>query len=415
MNSYIESTSFFGNVSAEELATKYGTPLYVYNERILRNSMRTVSKLIQGYRYVANYSMKANSNLSILKIVNEEGLNADAMSEGEIRLLMKAGFSTDRIFFVPNNVSSQEMQFAIDNGILVSLDSLDQLERYGNLDRGGRCAIRINPGVGAGHHSKVVTAGKNTKFAISRDDIDEALEIAARHELTIVGINQHVGSLFMDPEPFLQAVSNLLSVAQRFGRLEFIDFGGGYGVPYHKLDNEQSLDFENFEVKFKALVDEFVSTVGYTPLFKTEPGRYVCCEGGVLLGRVHATKDNAGRKYAGTDIGMNVLARPAIYDAWHDIEVIRNSEIITDGDLEKVTLVGNICETGDIIADDRLLPKIKTEDLVCVLDAGAYGYSMSSNYNCRLRPAEVLITENGDDKLIRRRENYDDLFSSFEL
>ena len=133
MNSYIESTSFFGNVSAEELATKYGTPLYVYNERILRNSMRTVSKLIQGYRYVANYSMKANSNLSILKIVNEEGLNADAMSEGEIRLLMKAGFSTDRIFFVPNNVSSQEMQFAIDNGILVSLDSLDQLERYGNL------------------------------------------------------------------------------------------------------------------------------------------------------------------------------------------------------------------------------------------------------------------------------------------
>lgn len=416
MQSYIESVSFFGNTTPEALAKKYGTPLYVYNEDILRKCMRTVQELIQGYKYTANYSIKANSNLTILKMAYEEGLNADAMSEGEMRLLMKAGFSTDRIFFIPNNVDVSEMQFAIDNNIIVSLDSLDQLERFGRINKGGRCAVRINPGIGAGHHSKVITAGKNTKFAISLDDVDEALEIAARYDLTIVGINQHVGSLFMDPEPFLQAVTNLLHVAERFGKLEFIDFGGGYGVPYHKLSGEKPFDFTDFEARFKEIIDSFIQRVGYTPLFKTEPGRYIPCEGGVLLGRVHATKNNAGKKYAGTDIGMNVLIRPELYDSWHDIEVIRNDKVVPSSQKDElVTVTGNICETGDIIAKERMLPEIKTDDLVCVLDAGAYGYAMSSNYNCRLRPAEVLINSQGEDVLIRRRETFEDIFRCFDI
>lgn len=410
MRSFIEKTAFFGNTSAERLMAEYGSPLYVYNENIIRNNLKTLSGLITKYPYVTNYSMKANSNMTLLKIALEEGINADAMSEGEMRLLLKAGFPSDRIFFVPNNVSADELRFAIENNIMTSLDSIDQLDLYGQLNPGGRCAVRLNPGVGAGHHEKVVTAGKNTKFAITDDQLDELFATAKKHDLTIAGINQHIGSLFMDPEPFLASVRNLINMAVRFDKLDFIDFGGGYGVPYHKVsEDEQPFDFVTFEKKFEQLLDEAVSKLGYTPLFKTEPGRFAFCEGGVLLGRVHAVKNNADKRFAGTDIGMNILARPTLYGSWHDVEVIHDDRVTTDSP-EVISVVGNICETGDIIAKERLLPHIETGDIVCVLDAGAYGYAMASNYNCRLRPAEVLITSSGDAKLIRRRDTYDDLF-----
>ncbi|MBR2523686.1 MAG: diaminopimelate decarboxylase [Clostridiales bacterium] len=410
MRSFIEKTAFFGNTSAERLMAEYGSPLYVYNENIIRNNLKTLSGLITKYPYVTNYSMKANSNMTLLKIALEEGINADAMSEGEMRLLLKAGFPSDRIFFVPNNVSADELRFAIENNIMTSLDSIDQLDLYGQLNPGGRCAVRLNPGVGAGHHEKVVTAGKNTKFAITDDQLDELFATAKKHDLTTAGINQHIGSLFMDPEPFLASVRNLINMAVRFDKLDFIDFGGGYGVPYHKVsEDEQPFDFVTFEKKFEQLLDEAVFKLGYTPLFKTEPGRFAFCEGGVLLGRVHAVKNNADKRFAGTDIGMNILARPTLYGSWHDVEVIHDDRVTTDSP-EVISVVGNICETGDIIAKERLLPHIETGDIVCVLDAGAYGYAMASNYNCRLRPAEVLITSSGDAKLIRRRDTYDDLF-----
>lgn len=414
MKSFIKEYDFFNGNNPEKLAKEYGTPLYVYNEKNIREHLRSVKGVITDFPFTANYSMKANSNLSILQIVLSEGVNCDAMSEGEIRLLMKAGFPKERIFFVPNNVSKDELQFAIDNDILTSLDSLSQLDLYGSLNPGGKCAIRINPGVGAGHHEKVVTAGKKTKFAIEEHLIDEAKEIAKKHDLKIVGINQHVGSLFMDPQPFLDAVENFLRIAMKFDNLEFIDFGGGYGIPYHKLDNEAPFDMETFEKKFAELVKAFVKEYKSTPLFKSEPGRYCVAEGGVILGRVHAIKDNYGNKYVGTDIGMNVLARPTLYDSWHDVEIISNGEVMTESEETQVyTVTGNICESGDIIAKERTLPIVKENDLVCVLDAGAYGYSMSSTYNTRPRAAEVLITCDGEVKLIRRRETYEDLFRLF--
>ncbi|SCW39923.1 diaminopimelate decarboxylase [Ruminococcaceae bacterium YRB3002] len=415
MRSYLEATDFWGSASAEALASEFGTPLYVYNERIIRSNLKRLSGLITKYPYVTNYSIKANSNLYLLQIALEEGLSADAMSEGEMRLLLKAGFPPEKIFFVPNNVSADEMKFAVEHNIIVSLDSIDQLDLFGTINPGGKCSVRLNPGVGAGHHEKVVTAGKNTKFAITDDQLDEMFATAAKHDLRIVGINQHIGSLFMDPEPFLKSVVNLLEMAMKFDKLDFIDFGGGYGVPYHKVsEDEQPFDFDSFEKKFEALLDGFVEKAGYVPLFKTEPGRYAFCEGGVLLGRVHAVKTNADRKFAGTDIGMNVLARPTLYGSWHDVEIIHDNKVTTD-DPEVITIVGNICESGDIIAKERLLPKITTGDLVCVLDAGAYGYAMASSYNVRRRPAEVLIQLDGTPKLIRRADTWEDLFRGFEI
>lgn len=414
MNSFIEQSNFFGGISPEELVKKYGTPLYVYNENIIREHMRSVAGVITKYPYRANYSIKANSNIEILKMALEEGNNADAMSEGEMRLLLKAGFPSDRIFFVPNNVDISELKFAIENGILVSLDSLEQLETFGMINPGGRCSVRINPGVGAGHHEKVVTAGKKTKFGVAEEDVDKIFEIASKYDLKIVEINQHVGSQYLDPTPFLQAVENFLRIADKFDNLEYIDFGGGYGIPYHKLDDEAEFDMLKFSEKFTALLDDYAAKhSGNLPLFKSEPGRYCVAEGGVILGRVYATKQNSGKKYAGTDIGMNVLARPTLYDSWHDIEIFRDGKVVPRENMEPVSITGNICESGDLIAKDRPMPVIKQGDLVCVLDAGAYGFSMSSSYNTRPRAAEVLINKEGRDKLIRRRETYEDLFACF--
>ena len=415
MRSYIEQADFFKGNDPEKIAQEFGTPLYVYNEDIIRDRMKRVANVITKYPYKANYSCKTNTNLEILKIALSVGVNADAMSEGEMRMLLKAGFTPERIFYVCNNVSADEMRFAIDNGIPVSLDSLDQLRLFGEINRGGRCAVRINPGVGAGHHEKVVTAGKKTKFGIAEEDIDKIFDIAAEHDLKIVGINQHVGSQFLDATPFLAAVDNLLRIAMKFEDLEFIDFGGGYGIPYHKLDDEKEFDMEHFSKEFTEKLDRFIPQYGSAPLFKSEPGRYCVAEGGVILGRVHSIKQNSGIKYIGTDVGMNVLVRPSMYDSWHDIEVISNGHVVyrDAGELEKVTVCGNICESGDVLCKDREMPKIGDNDLICVLDAGAYGYSMCSSYNTRLRPAEVMICSDGSVKLIRRRETFEDMFAFY--
>ncbi|MBQ4555895.1 MAG: diaminopimelate decarboxylase [Spirochaetaceae bacterium] len=422
MTSFIQNTDFFAGNNPETIASEYGTPVYVYNEKILRDRMAKVAKVITKYPYTANYSVKANTNIHILKLALEEGLNCDAMSIGEITLLMKAGFPVERIFFVPNNVAPYELAFALKNGVMTSLDSLSQLELFGEVcnqmkiePEKRKCAVRINPGVGAGHHEKVVTGGKKTKFGIAEYSIPQIFEIAEKYQITIAGINQHIGSLFMDPQPYLDAVTNLLRIAHQFKNLEFIDFGGGYGIPYHKLDEEKEFPMEDFKSRLEPILDEFVASYGKAPLFKSEPGRFCVAEGSVILGRVHATKENSGIQFAGSDIGMNVLVRPSMYDSHHDIEVFRDGELVSrdEADLTEQTVTGNICESGDILAKNRLLPKIEEGDLLCVLDTGAYGWSMCSTYNSRPRPAEVMICANGKVKQIRRKETIEDLLSMF--
>jgi diaminopimelate decarboxylase len=393
--SYSNGERFFGNASPFDLAGEYGTPLYAYNESVLRRRCREMLSLVKRKPFIVSYSAKANSNLELLKIIRDEGLRADAMSPGEIHLNLLAGFDPSEIFFVCNNVSSEEMQFAIDRGVLVSVDSLSQLRRFGELSSGGRVAVRFNPGVGAGHHAKVVTAGKNTKFAVSMDDIDEVAAIAREFDLTVCAVNQHIGSLFLEGTAYLSAARALLEVAARFLDVELVDFGGGFGVPYRKLDNQARLDLDALGAELTGLVDEWCRTNGRKIACAIEPGRYITAECGILLGTVHAVKQLSGVKYAGTDIGFNVLVRPAMYDAHHDLLVYRKGGP-DFGAEAPVTVVGNICETGDILAKERYLPTLAEGDLIGVLDAGAYGYSMCSQYNLRLRPAEVLIDTHGN-------------------
>lgn len=410
---YTQQTDFWGKLDPEGLAEKYGTPLYVYNERIFREKIRDMKNLVSYRNFMPNYSIKANSNLHLLKIVKEEGIYADAMSPGEIFVLLKAGFKPDEIFYVSNNVSDEEMVYAIGNGITVSVDSLSQLKRFGRLNPGGRVAVRFNPGVGAGHHEKVITGGKKTKFGVNIDAAGEVKSILKEYELHLVGINQHIGSLFLDIAPYIQGVDSLLGIAKEFDELEFIDLGGGFGVQYMKQLGKRGLDLKDAGEKLTEFMYRFSAQYGREIMFKTEPGRYVACESSVLLGRVNARKNNYDTVYIGTDIGFNVLVRPAMYESHHDMEVYREGRLITGPEKETVTIVGNICETGDILAKDRALPVISEGDLIGVMDAGAYGYSMSSNYNNRLRPAEVLIKQDGRDRLIRRRDTLEDLMRNF--
>ena len=415
-NYFTEQTNFFKGISPFEIIKEYGSPLYVYNESILRQRCREMKNFITYPNFSVNYSTKANSNLELLKIVREEGLNADAMSPGEIYVLLAAGFKPEQIFYISNNVSAEEMKYAIEKGIILSADSLSQLELYGKLNPGRKVAVRFNPGVGAGHHEKVVTAGKKTKFGVNMDYISEVKEILKRYDLKLVGINQHIGSLFMEGKPYIEGVKSLLDIAKQFDDLEFVDLGGGFGIPYRKQEGQERLELKDFGSKLDQVLKDWVREYGKDITFKIEPGRYIVAECSVLLGTVHSIKNNYGVTYAGTDIGFNVLARPVMYDSHHDIEVYREGKLLKSTESDKpVYVVGNICESGDILAKDRMLPELKEGDILGIMDAGAYGYSMSSNYNNRLRPAEVLIRENGSISLIRRRDTLEDLMRNFDV
>ncbi|WP_035267663.1 diaminopimelate decarboxylase [Desulfitibacter alkalitolerans] len=401
---------FIDKKTAFELIETYGSPLYVYDETILRKRCNELKNLLPGLNLQVNYSIKANSNPHLLKIVLDEGLNVDAMSPGEIYVEELAGFTPDRIFYIGNNVSAEEMKYAIDRDILVSVDSLSQLELYGKINAGGRVAVRFNPGFGAGHHEKVVTAGKNTKFGVQAEFVDEVKTILQKHALRLVGINQHIGSLFLDEDEYINGVKGLLEIIKQFPGLEFIDFGGGFGVPYKKSENR--LDLLALSEKLSAVLNEFLHEYDNKEVvFKIEPGRYIAAECGILLGQVYSIKQNYDKTYIGTDLGMNVLVRPSMYDSYHEVEVLSKKE--PGGLAKQVTVVGNICETGDIMAKERLLPEIHEGDILAVLNAGAYGHVMSTNYNFRLRPAEVLITESGAHRLIRKRDSFEDLVRNY--
>ncbi len=408
---YTNSNNFFGNTSPAELLEKFGSPLYVYNENILRQRCQEMRTLIDHPRFIPSYSTKANGNPSLLKIIKESGLKADAMSPGEIALVQKAGFSKQDITYVCNNVSPEELAFAAESAAHVSVDSLSQLESFGKVAFGKEVMIRVNPGKGAGHHAKVVTAGANTKFGITAEDLPQVNAILQKYKLKLVGLNQHVGSLFMESTTYVQAADWLLSTAEQFPSLEIIDFGGGFGIPYHKYENQPRLDLSKLSRELSELVNSWAKRTHYQGAFVTEPGRYAVAESGLTLGRVTATKNNGATRYVGTDIGFSVLARPIMYDAFHDVEIYPSSGV--EKPCLEQTIVGNICETGDVLAAKRLLPEFVEGDIIGMLDTGAYGHSMSSQYNQRFRPAEVLINNAGEAVQIRRRDKLEDILQPF--
>ncbi|ONI44945.1 diaminopimelate decarboxylase [Candidatus Epulonipiscioides gigas] len=410
IGNYTKETNFFNCTTPFELINEFDSPLYVYNENIFRKRLKEIKNLVKYKNFVPHYSVKANTNIHLLKIVKDEGLHVDTMSPGEIYMALASGFSSNELFYIPNNATQDDLNYAINKKILTSVDSLSQLKLYAELNPNSNVAIRFNPGVGAGHHQKVVTAGKKTKFGVNMSEFDEVKKILEENNLTLVGINQHIGSLFMESDAFIESTTNLLEFAKEFDTLEFIDLGGGFGIPYHKQEGQKPLDLIALGDKLDNIFSNFAKDYGREIQFQIEPGRIIACECGIVLGTVTGTKQNSDTTYVGCDIGFNVLARPIMYDSYHDIEIYtkrENPDLIN----QPVTVVGNICESGDILAKDRALPLPEYGDIIAIMDAGAYGFAMSSSYNQRPRSAEVLICSSGEVKLIRRRETFEDLIA----
>ncbi len=408
-----KGTLYFGGVSTVELAETYDTPLYVVSEsRIRGNYERLYRALTRNYRKVkVYYAAKANSNLSVLKILETEGAGVDAVSPGEVFMALTSGFTPDRILFTGTSVRNDELKFLADSNVTVNVDSLSQLDRLLKLKVPEVLSVRVNPEIGAGHHDHCITAGKDTKFGLWEDDALKAYATAKKARVETFGIHMHVGSGVLDVEPFLLALDKLLSTAKKVHdqlgiTFEFIDMGGGLGVPYKP--EEKPLDLTVFADKVLSLFKSKVEEYGLgKPFFCVEPGRFLVSDACVLLTAVNTVKTTPFKKFVGVDAGFNTLVRPTMYGSYHHILVANR---LNAKEQETYDVVGPICESGDALANDRRLPKVEEGDLLAVLNAGAYGFSMSSQYNARPRAAEVLI-KNGKGVLIREREQLDDLVS----
>ncbi|MFC1629625.1 diaminopimelate decarboxylase [Patescibacteria group bacterium] len=386
-----------------EIEERFGTPTYVYDKGTIQDRLRRLFGIPYQPKEIL-YAMKANSNPSILRILKEKGAGIDAVSPGEIALALRVGFPPTDILFTGNNITDAEMDFALQNGVLLNIDSLSRLAKLGQRYPGQRVCVRINPDVGAGHHDHCITGGPESKFGIWYSETDRINEIAAQYNLRIIGVHQHIGSQILEVDKFSMAMDVLLRVAPEFPDLEFIDFGGGFGVPY--TPEEQPLNIEELGRMISETFSAFCQRYGKELTLVIEPGRYLVAEAGYLLTRANTVKRNPdGRVFVGVDSGFNHLVRPAMYGSYHEIVNISNPT----GKEEIVDIVGNLCESGDRFAKQRKISQARKGDLLVIKTAGAYGYSMSSRYNLRPRPPEVLVGPNNNLQLIRERETIENL------
>jgi diaminopimelate decarboxylase len=397
---------YIDEVSATELSKKFNTPLYIISEkRIKENYKRLYNTFSQKYNKIRiYYSAKANTNLSILRILKREGAYIDAVSPGEVFLALKAGFTPEKILFTGTSVRNDELEYLLKLNITINVDSYSQLNRLLKITTPDLLSVRINPEFGAGHHEHVITAGRDSKFGIWEKEVIKAYKKAKRAGVKKFGIQMHIGSGILTVEPIILATRNLLSLARKIHDqasvdFEFIDIGGGLGVPYKPEEKELNLNSLSEELLnlFRNKIKEY--DLG-EPIFCLEPGRYIVCDAGILLTTVNTLKVTPYKKFVGVDAGFNTLIRPTMYGSYHHILVASKLNL---SNVERCDVVGSICESGDILAKNRELPKINEGDLLAILNTGAYGYSMSSQYNSRPRAAEVLVNE-GNYELIRERE-----------
>lgn len=390
---------WLGPKRAAALAERFGTPFYAYSARLLRARARALVTAFPGVE--VRYAMKANACPAVLSVVRRVGIGVDTVSPWEVRLAREVGFRRKRMIYSGNMPSDDDLREVHDRGVMINLDALSSLRRYGKIAPGAKVSLRVNLEVGGGHHPHVVTAGPESKFGLSPDELPEARAIAAEHGLKIVGLHQHIGSGIFELDLFLEALEPLLALLVDFPDLEFVDVGGGFGVPYQ---GEAPIDLPAWGKAVVARFDAAARRYGRPLKLIIEPGRYVVCEAGVLVARVTTVKRTRDRVFIGTDSGMHHLIRPALYQAWHPVATWPARTTAP----ERCFFTGPICESGDILAEDRSMPAPEEEDLVVVGNAGAYGYAMASNYNLRARPAEVLVDGN-DFHLARAREDYRDV------
>lgn len=391
-----------------KLADEFGTPLYVTSEDRLRDNYRRFAEAFRGAHIF--FAAKSNSSVVVQRILAQEGAGADAFSGGEIYLARLAGIPPKKILFTGNSKTDEELEYAVRAGVMISIDSHDELVALSRiaegLDKEVKVAFRVNPDISANAHPKLATGLKESKFGIPRQEIvDTYREAKGLPCISPVGIHCHIGSQILEVEPYVETVNKMMDLVARicdFIDLEFVDIGGGFGIPYQKgIKAPTPADWAD------AIIPAFkdrCSQLGISPELHLEPGRYIVADTTVLLARVNTVK-KAYANFIGVDAGFNTLIRPAMYDAYHEVVVANRAG---EDAASKYTVAGPVCESGDILARDRMLPAVRKGDVIALLDAGAYGYCMSSQYVGRPRCAEVLVHD-GHADLIRKRESYDDL------
>ncbi len=405
---------FFDGFSVKELAEKYDTPLYVLSEKRIRDNYNHLhNALISNYKHLRiYYAAKANSNLTVLRILQSEGAYLDTVSPGEVFMGLSSGYTPERILFTGTSVRNDELKMLADANITVNVDSQSELDRLLKITVPPVVSVRVNPEIGAGHHGHCITAGPESKFGLWEDDAIKVYATAKRARVERFGIHMHIGSGILNIEPYSLAVEKLLGIAKRVHdevgiEFEFIDIGGGFGIPYQPED--KPVDLTEFSSKIVAPFKSKVKEYGLgKPFLCVEPGRYLVCDASILLTTVNTIKTTPSRKFVGVDAGFNTLVRPTMYGSYHQI-IVANK--VSQADKETYDVVGPICESGDALAKDRTLPNVEEGDLLAILNAGAYGFSMSSQYNSRPRAAEVMIRQ-GKAVLVRKREQLSDLMSS---
>lgn len=400
---YLENGKYLldSGVDVIELSEKYGCPLYIYESSTIKRQLDRLNKAFEACPLKINYACKALNNISILRLMKLWGAGLDTVSIQEVRLGLKAGFEPHEIIYTPNCVSIEEIQDAVALGVKINIDNLSILEQFGALYPEYPICIRINPHILAGGNSKISVGHIDSKFGISFHQTPHILRIVKTHRMTVEGIHMHTGSDILDIDVFLQGTEILFSVAKEFPDLQYMDFGSGFKVPYKAEDIET--DIEELGAKISRRFNEFCSAYGRPLTLMFEPGKFLVSEAGIFLTKVNVVKQTTSTVFAGVDSGLNHLIRPMLYDAYHKIVNVSK----TEGRQRIYTVVGYICET-DTFGINRKLTEINEGDVLAFYNAGAYCFTMASNYNSRYRPAEVLIHQ-GNDYLIRKRETFEDL------
>jgi diaminopimelate decarboxylase len=396
---------FIEDVDAVCLAEEFGTPLYVTSEARLRQNIRNYYSVFPDTDMY--FALKANGNLTVIRILAQEGAGADVISSGELNLARLAGIPKEKILFNGNSKSQRDHKTALEAGIMISVDSREELDSLSKvamkLGRRAEVMFRINPNVSVKTHPKVATGLKTSKFGIPAEQVAETYKAAMdMPSIKPVGLHCHIGSQILDISPFVEAMARMMDVAQEVlsagGEIKRIDMGGGLGIQY--MPSTQAPEPTDLANGVLPIFRDRCQKMGIKPKLILEPGRSIVADTTILLTSVNVVK-KAHVNFAGVDAGFNVLARPMLYDSYHHVIVANKAAWPPE---EKYTVVGPICETGDVLAKERELPRIESGDILAFFDTGAYGFSMASQYNGMPRPVEVLVSHNGAE-LIRRAED----------
>ena len=386
----------------QKIAQEFGTPVYVYHAESIEHQYQRLLKAFPSVNVKLHYALKALNNINVLRILKAQGAGLDAVSIQEVQLGLRAGFAPSEIMYTPNCVDFAEIKEAVALGVHINIDNISILEHFGHeFGATVPCCIRLNPHIMAGGHSHISVGHIDSKFGISIYQLRHVLRVVESLKIKVNGLHMHTGSDILDADVFLRGAELLFDAARSFNDLEFMDFGSGFKVGYKP--NDIVTDIEEIGEKISAAFVAFCEEYGRKLELWFEPGKFIVSESGSLLVKANVIKQTTSTVFVGVDSGQNHLIRPMFYDAYHHIENISHA----DGAMRLYSVVGYICET-DTLGYDRKLQEVREGDVLRIHNAGAYGFSMSNNYNARLRPAEVLV-KNGVAHLIRRREVLDDL------